>query len=160
MMKQMYFYTMPIGTICIAEKNEKITDLLFGEEKPVGATLRETPLLTKAALQLREYFEGKRMEFDLPISFGDNGTEFMRKVWHGLLAIPYAETRSYQDIAIAAGSPKACRAVGQANHRNPISIIVPCHRVIGASGKLVGYGGGLPIKEYLLDLEKRNKNNF
>lgn len=157
MMKQMYFYTVPIGTIGMAEENGHITDLVFGEEMLVGASLQETPLLAKAALQLREYFAGQRMEFDLPISFEDNGTEFMRKVWHGLLAIPYAETRSYQDIAIAAGSPKACRAVGQANHRNPISIIVPCHRVIGASGKLVGYGGGLPIKEYLLDLEKRNR---
>jgi len=82
------------------------------------------------------------------------GTAFMQKVWNALLTIPYGETRSYKEIAIAVGNSKACRAVGMANNRNPISVVIPCHRVIGANGKLVGYGGGLDIKSYLLDLEK------
>ena len=95
--------------------------------------------------------DGKRKSFDLPLK--PEGTEFQKKVWNALLDIPYGETRSYKDIAVAIGNPKACRAVGMANNRNPISIIIPCHRVIGANGSLVGYGGGLPIKIELLNLE-------
>ena len=102
--------------------------------------------------QMREYFEGKRKAFDLPLR--PDGTDFQKKVWNALLEIPFGETRSYQDIANAVGSPKACRAVGMANHQNPIIIVIPCHRVIGKNGKLVGYGGGLSMKEKLLLLEK------
>lgn len=102
--------------------------------------------------QMKEYFEGERKEFDLPLR--PEGTDFQKKVWNALLEIPFGETRSYQDIANAVGSPKACRAVGMANHQNPIIIVIPCHRVIGKNGKLVGYGGGLSMKEKLLLLEK------
>lgn len=104
--------------------------------------------------QLQEYFEGKRKNFDF--SYELNGTEFQMKVWKALLDIPYGETKSYKDIATTIGNPKACRAVGMANNKNPISIVVPCHRVIGTSGKLVGYAGGLDMKKDLLEMEKNN----
>ena len=112
----------------------------------------ESPLIQEAAKQLREYFAGTRRVFDLPLSF--EGTEFQQKVWAALLAIPYGETRTYGEIAAQAGNPKAARAAGMANNRNPIAIICPCHRVIGSDGSLVGFGGGLPVKKYLLDLER------
>lgn len=117
------------------------------------AALRETPLLKRAGTQLLEYLAGERKEFDLPLAF--EGTEFQQAVWKALLTIPYGQTRSYGQIAASIGNPRACRAVGMANNRNPIAIFVPCHRVIGANGKLVGYGSGLDIKEKLLNLEKR-----
>ena len=97
---------------------------------------------------------GRRREFQLPLA--PKGTEFQQKVWKALLDIPYGETRSYGEIARAIGNPKASRAVGMANNRNPIAIIIPCHRVIGSTGKLVGYGGGLDKKEFLLNLERQN----
>jgi O-6-methylguanine DNA methyltransferase len=105
--------------------------------------------------QLLEYFDGKRKEFDFQYEL--RGTTFQKKVWNALCNIPYGETRSYKEIAIEIGNEKACRAVGMANNKNPITIVVPCHRVIGANGKLVGYGGGLDMKEQLLKLEKDNK---
>lgn len=111
-----------------------------------------SPLQREVDKQMREYFEGKRKAFELPLR--PDGTDFQKKVWNALLEIPFGETRSYQDIANAVGSPKACRAVGMANHQNPIIIVIPCHRVIGKNGKLVGYGGGLSMKEKLLLLEK------
>ena len=111
-----------------------------------------SPLQREVDKQMKEYFEGERKEFDLPLR--PEGTDFQKKVWNALLEIPFGETRSYQDIANAVGSPKACRAVGMANHHNPIIIVIPCHRVIGKHGKLVGYGGGLSMKEKLLLLEK------
>jgi len=117
------------------------------------AVLRETPLLKRAGKQLMEYLAGERKEFDLPLAL--EGTEFQQAVWKALLSIPYGQTRSYSQIAASIGNPKACRAVGMANNRNPVAIIVPCHRVIGADGRLVGYGSGLDIKEKLLNLEKR-----
>ncbi len=104
--------------------------------------------------QLSEYFDGSRKMFDFKYEL--RGTEFQKKVWNALLQIPYGETRTYKDIAIAVGNEKACRAVGLANNKNPISIAVPCHRVIGVNGKLVGYAGGLEIKEYLLKMESEN----
>jgi len=110
------------------------------------------PLLTEVARQLHAYFEGQLRRFDLPLDLA--GTEFQRRVWLELTRIPYGETRSYQQMACAIGSPKAVRAVGAANGANPAAIVVPCHRVIGASGKLVGYGGGLPLKRRLLALER------
>lgn len=103
--------------------------------------------------QITEYLNGQRREFDFPYLL--QGTEFQRKVWRALCAIPYGETRTYGEIAAAVGNPKACRAVGMANHQNPILIAVPCHRVIGANGKMVGYGSGLDMKEALLQLEKK-----
>ena len=105
-----------------------------------------------AERQLREYFQGKRTAFDLPLH--PKGTPFQKAVWQALMRIPYGETRSYGDIARAVGRPNAVRAVGLANGRNPLPIVVPCHRVIGAGGKLVGYGGGLPVKQALLDRER------
>ena len=110
--------------------------------------------MEEAARQLQEYFAGCRREFSLPLA--PRGTEFQRQVWHALEGIPYGETRTYGEIARAIGKPKACRAVGMANHRNPLSILVPCHRVVGADGSLTGYGGGLEAKQFLLELEKRH----
>lgn len=107
--------------------------------------------LTMAAEQLEEYFSGKRKEFSLPVEL--KGTEFQRRVWQELSRIPYGESISYGELARRVGSPKASRAVGLANGRNPITIIIPCHRVIGADGRLTGYGGGLPRKKFLLDFE-------
>lgn len=102
--------------------------------------------------QISEYMEGRRRAFDFPYAL--RGTEFQQKVWRALCAIPYGETRTYGEIAAAVGNPRACRAVGMANHYNPILIAVPCHRVIGANGKLTGYGSGLDMKEALLQLER------
>ena len=112
----------------------------------------ETPLIQCAISQIREYLEGKRKTFDFPIAW--QGTPFQIKVWEELRKIPYGETRSYGQIAQAIGNPKASRAVGMANNRNPLLIVVPCHRVIGAGGNLVGYAAGLPVKKHLLELER------
>jgi methylated-DNA-[protein]-cysteine S-methyltransferase len=109
------------------------------------------PVLLETERQLREYFAGKRKRFDVKMDFA--GTEFQRKVWQALLAIPFGETRSYGDIARQVGNPAAVRAVGAANGRNPISIIAPCHRVVGSTGKLTGFAGGLAVKAQLLALE-------
>ncbi|ADY55826.1 methylated-DNA/protein-cysteinemethyltransferase [Syntrophobotulus glycolicus DSM 8271] len=153
-MKRVWYDDYPIGVIGIAEDSGSISHLFFGRDKgPAGFEVGATPLIEKAVLQLREYFDGKRTEFDLPLCL--QGTEFQQSVWKALQTIAAAETRSYKEIAVQIGNPKAVRAVGMANNRNPISIIVPCHRVVGADGSLTGYGGGLPVKKYLLDLEKR-----
>ena len=154
-MKNVFFYDYPIGGIGIAEDGGAISHAVFRNSKKDfgGFTAAETPLIKKAAAQLSEYFAGKRTKFDLPLA--PAGTEFQRSVWQALQAIPFGETRSYGDIAARIGNPKACRAVGMANNRNPIVIIIPCHRVIGRDGSLTGYGGGLDVKQYLLDLEKR-----
>ena len=100
---------------------------------------------------MEEYFAGQRKEFSLPLA--PKGTEFQLRVWQALLQIPYGETRSYGELAAMVGNPKACRAVGGANHRNPLSILIPCHRVVGTGGSLTGYAGGLSVKEFLLKLE-------
>ena len=113
----------------------------------------DSPLLLEGERQLPAYFNGERQKFDLPLDAA--GTPFQLKVWEALRQIPYGETRSYKDIAIAVENPKGVRAIGMANNRNPISIITPCHRVIGTSGKLVGYAGGLHLKEYLLNHETK-----
>ncbi len=150
--KFVYKYDTPIGKIGIAEDGEGITDLFLGD-KEMDAEISETVLLKEAAKQLMEYFNGERKEFDVKLN--PQGTEFQRKVWKALLDIPYGETKSYKETAEMAGNPKASRAVGMANNRNPIWIIIPCHRVIGTNGTLVGYGGGLDLKEKLLTLERR-----
>jgi methylated-DNA-[protein]-cysteine S-methyltransferase len=153
-MKSVYWYEYPIGALGIAEEEDAITGVFFGRDKTLpGFAAIETPAIKKTAGQLAEYFDGRRRTFDLPLR--PRGTDFQIAVWEALLAIPAGETRSYQDIAVQIGRPKAVRAVGMANNRNPIVIIVPCHRVIGKDGGLTGYGGGLPAKQYLLDLEKR-----
>ena len=146
-----------IGSIYILEEKGKITGLTYDKEEIGDIEQRSSSLLEKAERQLTEYFEGRRKNFDLPIEL--KGTDFQVKVWKALEKIPYGETKSYQEIAEEVASPKAFRAVGNANNKNPISIIIPCHRVIGKSGKLAGYGGGLDKKEYLLNLEKQFKKN-
>ncbi len=162
-MKSICFYDTNNGRIGIAENGKAITDLWFADKSDSckvnlqQAEAGETPLLKEAAAQLKEYFDGTRREFDLPLAL--EGTAFQVAVWKALQTIPYGETRSYGEIAHSIGNPKACRAVGMANNRNRIAIIVPCHRVIGASGKLVGYGGGLDKKERLLTLERKNITN-
>lgn len=156
-MKSIFFYETSIGKVGIADNGLAITDVFFNDcVNYEGFTIEETVLIKRAFDQLQEYFAGSRQTFDLPLS-DETGTEFQKSVWQALLAIPYGETRSYKQVAEFIGNPKAVRAVGMANNRNPISIFVPCHRVIGADGKLVGYGGGLDIKEKLLHLEKNNK---
>ena len=151
-MKYVWHYETPIGKIRIAETNGVISHLLFGDEELKGFELNETAVIKAAVKELFGYFDGKRTEFTCPVCL--QGTEFQKAVWEALKTIPFGETRSYKDIAVQIGNPKAMRAVGMANHNNPVSIIVPCHRVVGADGSLTGYGGGLPIKQYLLDLEK------
>ncbi len=146
-------YDTPIGNIGIAANEEAIIGLTFGMQGiSPDWKIDETPLIKKAHAQLSEYFEKRRKTFDLPLS--PAGTAFQQRVWQALQQIPYGETRSYGQIAAAVGNPKASRAVGLANNRNPIAIIIPCHRVIGANGSLTGYGGGLDIKDFLLRLEK------
>jgi len=152
-MKNLFYYQTDIGKIGIAENGQEITNIYFqGESVPKDILLNETNLIKEAAKQLNSYFAGELRTFELPLA--PEGTEFMRSVWKALCEIPYGKTFSYKDIAQNIGNPKAVRAVGNANNRNPIPIIIPCHRVIGSNGKLVGYGGGLEIKKYLLDLEK------
>jgi methylated-DNA-[protein]-cysteine S-methyltransferase len=157
-MRNIFYYGTAIGIIGIAEENNFITDIFFGKVSDESKFIvNETPLLIEAGKQIEEYFKGIRKKFDLPLM--PIGTEFQKKVWAALEDIPYGETRSYKDIAVAVGNEKGSRAIGMANNRNPISIIIPCHRVIGSDGKLVGYGGGMKTKEYLLNLEKQFKNN-
>lgn len=137
---------------------ESVSDTAMDGKRAPGCTSsseKRCAVSDNAFKQINEYFEGKRKTFDFLIKA--EGTDFQKKVWRALCAIPYGETRTYKEIAQAVGSPKACRAVGMANNRNPISFAVPCHRVIGADGSLVGYGGGLDLKHTLLQMERNNK---
>jgi methylated-DNA-[protein]-cysteine S-methyltransferase len=156
-MKSKFCYDFSLVKIEIAEENGAITYVCFcgkkSEKLLAGFSQSETPLIQKAASQIREYFDGMRTAFDLPLA--PRGTGFQTAVWKALQTIPYGQTRSYRDIAVLVGSPKAYRAVGMANNRNPIAIIVPCHRVVGSDGSLTGYAGGLSVKERLLALESR-----
>lgn len=149
-----YTYPAAIGAITIAATPTALTHLLFETDKPLAFAQQETPLIQEAFRQVTEYLQGHRHIFELPLA--PKGTPFQQSVWQALLSIPYGETRSYKQIAAQVNSPKAMRAVGMANHNNPIAIIIPCHRVIGASGKLVGYAGGLGLKAKLLELEQRS----
>lgn len=155
-MKHLIRYESPIGRISIADDGENITDMFFGKPGSLQTRFKdkETELNKKAQAQLEEYFEGTRKEFDLPLKL--EGTPFQVSVWEALMKIPYGETRSYRDIAEQIGNPNSYRAVGLANNKNPISVIIPCHRVIGANGDMIGYGGGLNKKRRLLELEKNN----
>lgn len=144
----------PVGQLLLLEDEEGICGIRFDSAAcPKQVVMQSSELLEEAKKQLNEYFSGQRKVFALPLSM--HGTEFQRKVWSALQKIPYGETRSYKEIAQMAGSPKGFRAVGMANNRNPVAIVVPCHRVIGADGSLVGYGGGLDKKITLLELEKK-----
>jgi len=147
-----YTYDSPFGSMTICSDGKAITHIVPGDgKKPTGCN-KANALTDKAAGQLEEYFAGKRCEFDVPLD--PQGTQFQRSVWKALLKIPYGETRSYKQIAQMVENPKGCRAVGMANNKNPIWIVIPCHRVIGADGSLTGYGGGLEMKQRLLELEK------
>lgn len=140
----------------VTASEHAVTDVRFGAEVPLGAMScreQEAPeVLRRAAAELREYFDRKRHRFTVPLA--PRGSEFQKKVWDALQTIPYGETRTYKDIAIQIGHNLSYRAVGMANNRNPIAILIPCHRVIGYDGKLTGYAAGIGIKERLLDLEK------
>lgn len=160
-MEKVYFYETKLGKVRIAEDGEGITELSLlpvsqevqtNELDTTNFELEATELLNEAAKQFNEYLNGSRTEFTVKLN--PKGTEFQKKVWTALRAIPYGETRSYKQIAETVGNEKASRAVGMANHNNPVMCMIPCHRVIGANGKLVGYAGGLDIKEKLLNLEK------
>lgn len=147
------YFNSPIGTIGIIEENSKVTNIfLKNHDNHIFFHEQSTMIIKDARRQLQEYFDGKRKTFDLPLAL--EGTNFQKSVWQALLTIPYGETRSYQQIASQIGNSNACRAVGMANHYNPILIVVPCHRVIGKKGDLTGYGGGLETKARLLALEK------
>jgi methylated-DNA-[protein]-cysteine S-methyltransferase len=152
-MKNVFFYQTDIGEIGIAESENVITNLYF-DRGSIHESISEleTELLKEAGSQLKDYLAGKLRNFDLPLA--PVGTKFMKSVWTVLQDIPYGETRSYGQIAQIIGKPSAYRAVGLSNSRNPISIFIPCHRVIGAKGELTGYLGGLEIKKHLLELEK------
>lgn len=152
-------YNSPIGILEIKEENGYIIGvrLLTEQEKIAKAELQPpaTSLLQQAHAQLTEYFAGERIGFTLPIKY-PFGTPFQYSVWNALRDIPYGETRSYEDIAVAIGNPKAVRAIGQANTRNPILLLVPCHRVINKNGTIGGFGCGVKVKQKLLQLEGRN----
>ena len=152
-------YNFEIGRILIVENEDYIVKVEFLNDKnqllnKKYGTEKETMLIRKTKLELMEYFDGKRRKFDIPIKL--NGTEFQVKVWKELLKLPYGETCSYLDIAKKIGNPNAARAVGMANNKNKIQIIIPCHRIIGSDKKLIGYAGGIKIKEKLLKLERDN----
>lgn len=142
----------PIGPLRLVESGGRVARVDFGAPEAPEEWNRVAELSTDVERQLAEYFRGERRDFDLP--FQPRGTDFQLRVWQELSTIPYGTTTSYGEIARRIGRPKASRAVGAANGRNPIPVIVPCHRVIGANGSLVGFGGGLPIKRMLLELER------
>lgn len=146
-----FSYETAAGPVTICEEGGEITHIRFG--KYISDMDCETAAIKDCKKQLDEYFSGKRKIFDLRLK--PEGTVFQKKVWCVLLDIPYGHTASYKEIAQKCGCPKGFRAVGMANNKNPIPVIIPCHRVVGINGKLVGYAGGLDIKQLLLDLEKR-----
>ena len=147
----------PIGPLLLTSDGTALTRLLIGGDPEPSWSTEPCPVLALAITQLAEYFRGERTDFDLPLE--PAGTPFQLAVWRALREIPYAATMSYGQLASRVGNPRASRAVGLANGRNPISIVVPCHRVIGAKGTLVGYGGGLERKRILLDLERRTSGH-
>ncbi|PSW34324.1 cysteine methyltransferase [Photobacterium phosphoreum] len=154
-----YFHTMdsPIGCLILYATDHALTAILYEHQRPLIETAthtRQHPLLTECEQQLQQYFTGIRQQFDLPLA--PQGTDFQQRVWQALQTIPYGAHWSYQQLAMTIGNPKACQAVGMANSKNPLSIIIPCHRVIGKNGKLTGYAGGLDKKQTLLELEKNN----
>ena len=152
-MNVIFFYETELGKIAISELNGKISNLFFANSRipESDVMFEESEVLKEAYCQLEAYLKGKLREFSLPLA--PNGTEFQKNVWKALCDIPYGMTVSYKEIARVVNNPKAYRAVGNANNRNPIPIFIPCHRVIASNGKLAGYGGGLSIKEKLLKLE-------
>ncbi|MBO6271288.1 methylated-DNA--[protein]-cysteine S-methyltransferase [bacterium] len=152
-MKKVFYYDTQIGKIGLAEEWGFLTNLYFmNMNQPLNAKMFETDILKEAFVQVSEYLCGERKEFDLPLN--PSGTNYQQTVWSELLNIPYGEIRTYKEISEALGESKGMRAVGNANNKNPIPIIIPCHRVISSDGNLAGYVGGIDIKKKLLDLEK------
>ncbi|WP_420001943.1 methylated-DNA--[protein]-cysteine S-methyltransferase [Acinetobacter sp. LF10] len=159
-MQLVYMYMdSPVGALKLVAHDHALVAVMWDNEDHKRVRLaeliedRQHPMLLRVKKQLEEYFAGQRQQFDLPLDF--QGTDFQQQVWQALLTIPYGEKRSYKDIAVQIGNEKAVRAVGAANGKNPISIIAPCHRVIGSSGALVGFAGGLDKKQILLSLEQQ-----
>lgn len=146
-----------VGTVTVASTDRGLAAVHFGNTVPDGAVV-DNSANREIVKQLSEYFEGKRTRFELPLDV--EGTAFQKSVWNQLLEIPYGETRSYGDIAKAIGKPAAARAVGMANHNNPVAIVIPCHRVVGQNGSLTGYAGGLQLKEQLLSIERQGTTLF
>lgn len=156
-------FPSPVGILTLVASDAGLVAVLWEEDDPARVKLPATqvdedhPVLRQTAAQLADYFAGARQQFDLPLDF--RGTAFQQRVWAALLAIPFGETRSYGAIASAIDQPTASRAVGAANGRNPISIIAPCHRVVGSNGALTGFAGGLATKTWLIDHERRVKGD-
>lgn len=154
-MKNAFSFETEIGTLSLCQENNVITKLYFNNNAPLDFTNHKTALLEEAAYQIQAYLAGTLKVFSFP--YQAKGTAFQKKVWSSLLTIPYGETRSYKDIATLINRPTAYRAVGAANNKNQLPLIIPCHRVIGSDQTLVGYAGGLKIKEFLLRLEAKNR---
>ena len=152
-MKYAAIMDSPIGLLTLVEEDGALREVRFGKSCE-DITVGDTPLLAQAKQELNEYFGGQRQTFSVPLK--PKGTPFQQRCWEALLQIPYGETRTYGQQAAMIGSPKACRAVGMGNHCNPLPVFIPCHRVVGANGKLTGYAGGLKIKETLLKIERMN----
>lgn len=153
MMKGFAVYEFPFGLLRIGYEDNFVVFLKKVDKADEGG--QKTEMTDRVYTQIMEYLSGKRTSFDFAYKL--NGTAFQKKVWEQLTRIPYGETRTYKEIAAAIGNPKASRAVGLANNKNPVTIVVPCHRVIGTSGELIGYAGGLDMKKALLDLEMQNR---
>lgn len=153
MMISMMTMASPLGELRLQARGDELVGVYLPDQPAPDATARPCDVLVATAAQLAEYFAGRRRVFELPLA--PRGTGFQERVWHALLAIPFGQTRSYGELARAIGRPAASRAVGAANAKNPISIIVPCHRVIAATGALTGYAGGMAAKRWLLDHERQ-----
>jgi methylated-DNA-[protein]-cysteine S-methyltransferase len=158
------FMKSPIGNLKLVASDQGLVAILWEKDRPRRVVLddlvenAQQPILKQTEAELGEYFAGKRTEFTVPLDM--RGTPFQKQVWEALLGIPYGETRTYGQLANQLGNPKATRAVGAANGRNPVAIITPCHRVVGFSGKLTGFAGGLDAKAHLLNLEGRDDRLF
>ena len=150
-MMDFYLFDTPLGAMALASNGQTLTQLYLPNQPTPRIASHATPLLSQGREELLEYLAGTRREFDLPLA--PEGTPFQLKVWSALRDIPWGETRTYRDVAQAVGCPKGFRAVGMANHRNPLPIFIPCHRVVGADGSLTGYAGGLELKKALLVIE-------
>ena len=153
-MKYYYPYSTSIGEVFLVEEDDDLVELRFTSVQ--DGALQETPLIQKASQELKEYLAGKRKQFTIPLC--PKGTLFQQQVWKELQKIPYGTTKSYQEVAILLGDKNKSRAIGSANHRNPLPIFIPCHRVIGKNQQLIGYAFGLSLKKQLLDLEKKNQS--
>ena len=149
---EFWMFDTTLGTMAVGEEDGCITRVWLPNSPMPRLMPHKTPLLERAEGQIREYFDGRRQEFDLPLTFV--GTDFQKKVWQALTEIPYGKTVTYGALAERIGCPGGARAVGAANHCNPLPILVPCHRVVGVGGNLTGYAGGMEMKKFLLELEQ------